>query len=230
MDYEALVRTITENVLAKLRADRPFALLPGAGAAPGPAARPTPRVLVLAAPDAAGRVEMESWMRGLFGPTAGLQFFTGPEANQVFDRYILPTICCADMAALATGRATGPVTRKVLELLLAGQKVEVLEFTYTRQAANAPAALYRLYENYEKTLASFGLTRFIAAQSASGLAASGNAGVSGPVTCLITGKDVEYAAEHGVTTISVPVRGIVTALARDMAKELGIHIAKDGGI
>lgn len=210
MDFEALVRAITEKVLAELRASC---------AAPA-AASSGPRVLVLAAPDFAHAAALEAKVRESLGPDAALEFFRGAEAGQKAERYLVPYLCCPDMAALATGRATGPITRKILELLLAGEKVEVLEFEYTRHAATAPHALYSLYAGYEKNLAAFGLMKF--KSKAPGLLRLRDG--------LLTEKSVKEAAGRGVKALSVPAGAIVTALAEDAAKEHGIEISKDGGI
>lgn len=211
MNFEALARAITEKVLAELRAS-------GSAVASGP------RVLVLAAPDFTRAAAVEARVRERLGQNARMEFFKGGEndsgAGQKAERHIMPYLCCPDMAALATGRATGPITRKVLDLLLAGEKVEVLDFEYTRHAATAPPALYRLYAGYEKTLAAFGLVRFADNSP-------GRARLSGG---LVTEKSVKDAAGRGLKKLSVPAGAIVTALASDAAKELGIEISKDGEI
>ena len=211
MNFEALVRAITEKVLAELRA---------APQAP----RSGERVLVLAAPDFTRMVPLEAKIRECVGPEAHIEFFKVLENSegegQKADRYIMPYICCPDMAALATGRATGPITRKLLDLLLAGKKVEVLEYEYSRYAVTAPQTLYSLYTGYEKTLASFGLVKF----------AEKKDGVARLHESLVTEKTVKEAHENNIGALIAPSGAIVTALAQDAAKELGLEILKDGEI
>lgn len=244
MDFEALVRSVTEKVLAELRAR------------PGFVAAPAPDVLVLATPDFAHAAALEAKLRERLGQAVRLEFYKTPGAPEVFSaagtpgasgtsgatsksgaadkavpcgafgagpksvRYILPYLCCPDMAALATGRATGPITRKVLDLLLAGEKVEVLEFEYPRHAAAAPQALYELYAGYAATLASFGLVK-LAEKRPELLRFRAD---------LVTEKSVREAAAAGVRKLVAPRGAKVTALAEDAARELGLEISKDGEV
>lgn len=218
MDFADLVQTITEKVLAELRAS----------SSPAPTEASGPRVLALAAPDFAHAAALEAKIRAGLGQNIRLKFFE-PESESAgarqkaagkFDRYVMPYLCCPDMAALATGRATGPITRKALDLMLAGEKVAVLEFEYTRHADTAPRALYSLYQGYEKNLAAFGLVKFTAEAPARVRLHDS----------LITEKSVRDAAGSGAKSLSVQYGAIVTALARDAAQELGIEILKDGAI
>jgi hypothetical protein len=212
MDFEALVHAVTEKVLAELCKAPGSALSSTCGVAES--------ALVLAMPDFAHAAALEGKIRARVGQEIRLEFFKGPEAGQKASRYLIPYICCPDMAALATGRATGPVTRKALDLLLAGEKVEVLEYEYSRHAATAPRALYTLYAGYEKTLASFGLVKFEEKKD----------GLMRLRENLVTEKTVKEAAAGGMAALLVPSGALVTALARDAAEELGLDILKDGEI
>lgn len=201
MDFEALVRAITERVLTELRAER-LSLQTG---------YEKPRVLVLAAREAA----LEAKIRERLGDGYSL-VFRGEYAEPKAERYIVPRLCCPDMAALAAGQVTGPLTREILNLLLAGRKVEVMDFEYASHAATAPGPLYKLYEGHAKILASYGLVPF---------EEKGPESVTLRAT-LITESDVRQAAGRGAGGIVLEAGAIVTPLAADAAKELGIKILK----
>lgn len=208
MDFDALVRAITEKVLA------------GLGAASFNAPAPKRRALVLDSPDPMQASALEGKIRNLLGNDFEVVFLDGPAADGEAERYILPYLCCPTMAALAGGLAPNRAVRKVLDLLLAGKKVEVLEFEYTRYSQSATHTLYGLYEAHEKTLASYGLVRFAEHNAEHGAAALIIR------DSLVTEKTLRQAAQSGARELRVPPAAIVTALAEDSAKELGVKILK----
>ena len=156
-------------------------------------------------------------LRELFGPDAGLQWLDERDALAKPDRCIVPVLSCADMADLALGRAGNRVAEAILENLLSGRPVEVLELEYTRYLETAPAALIQLYESYEKTLASFGMNRFKAPAPESLRLRER----------LITAACVRRAAEQGVRSLLVPAGSVITPLARDAANELRIGLVRE---
>ncbi len=144
--------------------------------------------------------------------------FSGEEsAGREVVRHILPELSCTDMADLVAGRGSCPHVREVLDLLLRGVRIDVLEFEYRRYAATAPGALYALYEGYERTLAGYGLGVFREKK---------------PETVrrqesLITAQTVEEAGRDEVRTIKVQASAKITPLAREAADTLGIRIIRD---
>ena len=131
MDADDLIRNIVREVLNQLRGTTEKAC-----------------VLVLAERDEV----LASEVRQLAGEDSDVLFFGEDIGKRVPERYILPNLCCAAMADLAGGRASGKFLTEVLRLLLTGQKVEVLHFGYTAYAETAPGPLYELYTSHRKTL------------------------------------------------------------------------------
>lgn len=174
-----------------------------------------PLVLVLGARDET----LAAHLRPRLGPDAELLFLGEDTGGRAPERRILPELCCAGMADLALGRASGPVLTEVLGLLLSGKTVEVLEFAWRRHAHSAPPALARLYQGYERTLASYGLIAFQEGETA------GTTGRGGAARRrVITERQVKEAAARGARALAAPERAVITPLARDAARELNIHI------
>ncbi len=199
METAELVRIIVQEVLRQVQP-----------AAPGGCVR----VLAPRSETLAARVAplVEAW----HGPVELVFSGEDPDGRKAL-RHILPALPCSDMAGLAMGHASCPAMQEVLDLLLRGVAVEVLEFEYRRHAATAPGALYALYEGYERTLAGFGLREFRAKM---------------PETVrrqesLITAQTVEEAGRDEARTIQVPASARITPLALDAADNLGIRIVRD---
>lgn len=202
MDFEALVRAISERVLAELKAR-------------GAAAPAGPLVLVLAERE----MGLESRVKKLVGQEAHIIFSGeggGERIGAAAKRYILPFLTAPAMAALALGQAHCPRMHETLKLLLAGRKVEVLDFEYQAFAHSAPARLFDLYENYAKSLAAYGLVKFEEpAPEALRLREA-----------LVTADGVYKAAAAGARSLLVPATAKITPLAADAARELGLDIIK----
>jgi hypothetical protein len=127
-------------------------------------------------------------------------------------RYVLPVLSCAAMAELAAGGASDEASAAVLGHLLRGHRVEVLGYEYQTFAGTAPHGLLSLYEAHATTLDGYGLVPFVAERPDT-------------VRCremLVTEKVVEAFA--GASALTVPVAAIVTPLARDAARGLGMTI------
>ena len=137
------------------------------------------------------------------------------DASQI-DRYILPGLEINDMADLAFGKATSSKGNEVLNLLLAGKVVEVIEYAYIAIENTAPSRLFQLYSNYAETLAGFGLRPFKQVQKRSRLNKR-----------VVSEKDIENCHAEGVKRISVPDNALVTSLAQECAKKFGIEIQQD---
>lgn len=127
-------------------------------------------------------------------------------------RHILPRLSCAAMAELAAGGASDEISKVVLGLLLRGRRVEVLEYEYRNFEETAPDGLYALYEAHARTLAGYGLAPFEPDL---------------PDTVrrrdMLVTEDV-VAACAGASVLMVPGAALVTPLARDAARNLGMTI------
>jgi len=188
MDIEALVRTVVGEVLQRMRP-------------------PQERVLVLGTRDAAGLAAER------LGSGADMIFHG--EGDGPFDRHVLPSLSCSDMADLAAGRASGPYMAETLGLLLRGIPVQVLEFEWRDHAATAPEALLRLYEGYERQLAAYGLTLLEEERPRSVRTRA----------AVVTEAAVREAAAAGACTLEAPAGAIVTPLAADTARTLQLTIS-----
>jgi len=143
--------------------------------------------------------------------------FWDPAADIIIpERVVVPLLSCGQMADLALGRTTGPLMKKVLDLLLAGKLVEVFEFEYLKFNKTAPETLYRLYESYEKILYGFGLKRFAA--ETQNVARLNNR--------LVTERDVVEAHQRGVSVLHILPDALLTPLAVDCARERGVQLRK----
>ena len=180
------------------------------------AASSLPCVLVLAQREAALEARVAPLVAGLYPRGADIRFQGEDLGGRVPARHILPYLACSDMADLATGRASGAAMKAVLDLLLRGVTVEVLEFAYEAYAQSAPIPLHDLYAGYERVLAGFGLRRFAPAPPDQ---------VKVHAT-LISAAVVERAAATGTRELVVPAGAIVTPLAVDAAKAMGVAILK----
>lgn len=208
MDLDAIVNAIVGQVVRRLK-EEGFAL-------PVSSVR-RPCVMVLADRDDPAALRVAEALNEPGDPAVTDLLFLGEDAGgRKPARHILPFLSCSDMADLAAGRASGPAVSAALGLLLAGEPVEVMEFEYKAYERSAPAALYRLYEGYEKTLAAYGMAA-LARKMPEVLRLRDD---------LVTEQSVSRAAECGALTLLVPPAAIVTPLARDAAKSLNVNIIK----
>lgn len=203
MDRDALVQTIISEVLARL-AETTTAPLPS-----------LPCVLVIA--------ERSQALMALLNARIGKGYhYIFSAENHISielvhaERIIIPFLSCFDMADLATGRGSSEPLTSILRLLLAGKKVEVMEFEHHTACNTAPAALYDLYASHAKNLESFGLVPVKPVPSAN--------------MCyyesLVTAHVVEKASQAENKHLLVRPSAVVTPSAQDMAHRLGIDIQK----
>lgn len=143
-------------------------------------------------------------------------FWEEDTAGRTPVRYVLPFLSCNDMADLASGKASEEVASEVLQLLLSGVEVEVLEYEYRAYSESAPGPLYALYEAYEKTLVSYGMTE---------LARKAPEAIRFRET-LVTQSTVQEVHNIGATTLLVPLKANITPLAAEAAKNLNLTILK----
>ena len=143
-----------------------------------------------------------------------IRFMGEATGAQAVEKYLLPRLSCHAMADLALGRASDAQTRAVLDLLLSGLKIEVLEFDYISFQPTCPGPLYSLYESYRKTLDSFGLKEFQANRP----------NILRLRDDLITEKTVLEAHGNGISHLVALQKSIITPAAREAASELDISI------
>lgn len=143
-------------------------------------------------------------------------FWSKESDNLVPARTIIPFLSCSQMADLAQGRATGPLLKKALDLLLLGKTVEVFEFEYLQYEKSAPETLYQLYASYEEILRGFGLQRIAAEKQ----------NIARFSRRLVTERDIIEAHQQGISVLHVLPDAQLTPLALDCARERGIQLQK----
>jgi hypothetical protein len=137
-------------------------------------------------------------------------------ASDVVMRRIVPYLSIRHMADLASGKAEGPLMEKVLAALLAGQPVEVMEFEYKRYVDTAAEGLVRLFEGQQAALASYGLT-------AMDMTKRDTVRIR---KTLVADADVAAAAQQGAIELLIPADALITPLAVEGARELGMTISR----
>ncbi|WDP90332.1 MAG: hypothetical protein HUN04_11750 [Desulfobacter sp.] len=138
------------------------------------------------------------------------------QPSREYEGIILPSLSMTAMADLALGRATEKTGHNVLELLMSGYQVKVMDFEYTAFREAAPPALWQLYESYRKTLEGFGLTQ-LAPPAKGALTVQKK---------LVTEQEIQRLHQQGVSRARIAERTIVTSLAKDLADALGIEIQR----
>lgn len=194
MDVSELVRAVVSSVMEQLSATAPQEC-----------------VLVLGHRDERAAAAVEQAL----GPGCTVRYL-GEEGQEHVVRRILPRLSCNDMADLAVGRASGPLMAEVQRLLLAGRKVEVLEYEYRQYADTASGALYRLYGQHADTLAEFGLVPFVRPRPEHVRVWEN----------VISAEHVRQAVQAGAPELQVLKTAVVTPLAVEQAKLDGISISK----
>lgn len=195
MEIDALVRSITANVIRQMQASESRECC-----------------IVLTRRNAA----LTARIQQLVGADVEVFYFGEEPPDQTGSRYILPSLSCNNMANLAAGRAEGLYAKEVMQLLLQGTEVEVLDYDYKGFIETAPGPLYRLYESYQDTLQSFGLVSFREKK---------------PDTIrfwkeLVTEKTINETEQKGASTLVVSRTSKITPLAQETAKMLNITIQK----
>lgn len=172
----------------------------------------SPRVLILGDKSCAKCQATEK----LLGAT---QRFVYPNENPGADvavRRIVPYLSIRHMADLAIGKAEGPLMEMVFAALLAGQPVEVVEFEYKHYVDTASEGLMRLFEAQHAALLSYGLTALDTTQRDRVRIRK----------ALVTDADVTRAAQKGATELVIPTDALITPLAVEGARELGMTISR----
>ncbi len=150
-----LVQTIVKKVIQALGQGDALNVDPPAGDSPH--GDQGPEVYILETRDRAD----EAGLRALLPPDSRLVFLADcncPIARgREYDRILLPCLEMGLLADLALGRASDPMARGILTLLMGGRTIEVVSHGHEGYAATAPPALMALYRGYARTVAGFGL-------------------------------------------------------------------------
>ncbi len=133
-----------------------------------------------------------------------------------YDRYILPRLELSDMADLALGKTGSQRAEQVLNLLLGGKTVEVLQYVYSAFEKTAPPRLFQLYCDYAETLSGFGLRPVQQVQKSGRLKNK-----------VISERDMEKCHADGIRRVDITAKALVTSLAAESAKKFGIEIQRD---
>ena len=120
------------------------------------------------------------------------------------------------LAKLALGLCDTPYTRLAAQAILTGKRVYVPteEVELYRYASTAPAAYYAMMKERLDLL----LTSGVAAREEKLVHVTKR---------VLTERDIRDAAAEKVTCIHVPAKCILTALAKDCAKEHGIRLVQE---
>lgn len=155
----------------------------------------------------------------LLDPKARVLYPEDPWEMAEVDRFILPCLHIDQMVDLALGKSGGKLMYAVRRVLLAGRTVEVFQFEYRRYLDTAPRELIGLYEQYRRQLAGFGIIDGLARQKRA-------ARIDRKV---LTAADILQARDQGVQQLDIAGCCRVTPLARETARDLGIHLSTDTG-
>ena len=136
----------------------------------------------------------------------------------------------SEMAGLALGIAADEQHRFVLEALLQGKSVYILEdaLIYRKFKQTSYKALYQQYLTYEKQLTHFGLQIISDWNHRFEEQPKGNDQILPPIKPVgknvLTGAMVEQMVHDGIRFIDIPGQTIITPQAKDMIKEYGMVI------
>ena len=151
------------------------------------------------------------------------------------------------LAKLALGLCDTPYTRLAAQAILAGKRVYIPteEVELYRYASTAPAAYYAMMKERLDLLLTSGVV-VCSKHNLEGLLLGGAACEAAPAEApaapmpaareeklvhvtkrVLTERDIRDAAAEKVTCIHVPAKCILTALAKDCAKEHGIRLGQE---
>ena len=146
------------------------------------------------------------------------------------------------LAKLALGLCDTPYTRLAAQAILTGKRVYVPteEVELYRYASTAPAAYYAMMKERLDLLLTSGVV-VCSKHNLEGLLLGGAACEAAPAEGsaareeklvhvtkrVLTERDIRDAAAEKVTCIHVPAKCILTALAKDCAKEHGIRLVQE---
>ena len=147
------------------------------------------------------------------------------------DAILLPAVGDDDAAKMALGIFDEPVSRTALAALSLGKPlIAAMHLPYDAALKVRAPVLRAVWEGYRRTLASFGFNVVEAAEIADAvqrqiapkIAVQSSATPSGK-RAVVTAEDIENAVQNG-GKFQAPVGALITPLARDRARELGVTL------
>jgi hypothetical protein len=196
MDIERLISQLTREILGHLQA-----------------AEQGNNLLVLTRRSSCEQLRLPEELRG-----QRLFCIDDSPPPQAIARRILPRLELEQQADLAVGRAGDPLSRAVLNALLDGHRVEVLEYAYRDFASSAPPALFRLYREQAEKLTEFGLKPYVAVKKAE---------VPSGCRQLITEADIRSLLSEGKRSLKIDKTWLITPLALDLARDNQLCIERE---
>lgn len=161
-----------------------------------------------------------------------------------YERIVITSLDNRELVNIAMGIGCDEKEQIVLESLLSGKKVFLVEegLSYRRYKETSNKALFKLYEDYEKRLKDFGIFILKKENFIEGFnegAGKGNKPVLEEENNnknksvlelknkkLLTESDIKEACEGGYDEINVSKKAIITSLAIDYLKMNGVKINK----
>ena len=88
-----------------------------------------------------------------------MESYTCAEDINQFEKVYITELCLTELADIALGRNTRPVQAAVIESLLVGKEIFLMEsaLSFRKQKTQIAAGFYQLLEGYVRTLQSFGI-------------------------------------------------------------------------
>ena len=238
-DYQAVVRAIVARVLHEQANPAPDR---STLAAPEP--KPAARVLVAVCCDECLSPEATAALNELKAANFALNqpeesaFKKRAEREQLIEQsdvVLLPAVGDDDAAKMALGIFDEPVARVALSAIASGKPlIAALNAPYDAALQKNSPTLRRVFEGYRRALQTYGFeiveySGLASAVRVYGISGDGstpalqNTAANGGRKQLITAQDVDAAARNG-NRMKLPAGAIVTPLARDRARELGLNI------
>jgi len=230
MNTEALVELIARRVMEQLRA------------LSGQPAINKPKSSVLVVGDCQDRQQLEQ----MLGNSYQLTYTRDQQGNAAinpdeFDHIVLATLPNSLLSALAIGLERGSEGCVIVESLLLGKTVYILEegIAYRRYRQTANPAFYQVFADKEATLSSFGMKVVKLAQLTDAFTGNettkdvyesastksmictnlpASKGVHVITNRVVGEKDLRTCYEQGYRSIKMPERAVITPLARDFLR------------
>lgn len=231
MESNSIVDAVTREVMKRL------------GYEEDASAKPIAKVLVLERHDSEYYKTLEQKLN-FIGYQAGS--IEDKKAVKGYEGIVVTSLCCKELANISIGVGCDEKEQMVLQSLLSGRKVFLIEegLSYKKYEETASKVLYKLYENYEQRLKDFGVVILRKENLIEGINEAlrkGNVPAAKEETKeenkkkdrkilelknkkLLTESDIKEASENGYDEINVSKKAIITSLAIDCSKISGVKI------
>ncbi|HBM75882.1 MAG TPA: hypothetical protein DD429_10065 [Clostridiaceae bacterium] len=229
MEIDSIVDAVTKEVMKKL------------GSKEDASMDPIAKVLVLEKHDSENYKTIERKLNFIGYKVGSIE---DKKDIEEYDRIVITSLDNRELVNIAMGIGCDEKEQIVLESLLSGRKVFLIEqgLSYRKYKETSNKVLFKLYEDYEKRLKNFGIFIFKKENFIEGF--NGCAPKeSKPVSKeednnknksvlelknkkLLTESNIKEACEGGYDEINIPKKAIITSLAIDCSKINGIKINK----